>query len=134
MKKLCMVVGMMVMVISFGAARAAAQGPQGVGASVAAGSAPSERSHSSHSLNPVKWVKKSPKPVSDQLQAKGEQDKKLTAKLQAQGLLSANTDLKSACDTFKSTDRCLVALQVSHNLVLHFTLFKADLTGGRTSA
>jgi hypothetical protein len=134
MKKLCMVVGVVVMVISFGVVRAAAQGPQGVGASVAAGSAPSERSHSSHSLNPVKWVKKSPKPASDQLQTKGEQDKKLTAKLQAQGLLSANTDLKSACDTFKSTDRCLVALHVSHNLGLDFNCLKSDLTGVQTSA
>src|SRR5260370_14835698 len=134
MKKLCMVVGVVVMVISFGAVQAAAQGPQGVGASVAAGSAPSERSHSSHSLNPVKWVKKSPKPASDQLQTKGEQDKKLTAKLQAQGLLSANTDLKSACDTFKSTDRYLVALHVSHNLALDFNCLKSDLTGVQTSA
>jgi hypothetical protein len=135
MKKLCMVVAVVVIVvISFGVARAAAQGPQGVGASVAAGSAPSESSHSSHSLNPIKWVKKSPKPASDPLQAKGEQDKKLTAKLQAQGLLSANTDLKSACDTFKSTDRCLAALHVSHNLGLDFNCLKSDLTGVQTSA
>jgi hypothetical protein len=134
MKKLCVVVGVVVMVISFGAGQAAAQGPQGVGASVAAGSAPSERSHSSHSLNPVKWVKKSPKPASDQLPAKGEQDKKLTAKLHAQGLLAANTDLKSACDTFKSTDRCLAALHVSHNLGLDFNCLKSDLTGVQTSA
>src|SRR5260370_17766081 len=134
MKKLCMVVGVVVMVIALGDGEAAGQGAKGVGASVAAGSAPSERSHSSHSLNPVKWVKKSPKPASDQLQTKGEQDKKLTAKLQAQGLLSANTDLKSACDTFKSTDRCLVALHLSHNVGLDFNCLKSDLTGVQTSA
>jgi len=134
MKKLFVVVAVVAIVISFGTGRAAAQGPQGVGASVAAGSAPSGSSHSSHSLNPVKWVKKSPKPASDQLEAKGEQDKKLTAKLQAQGLLSANLDLKSACQNFKSLDACVAALHVSHNLGLDFNCLKSNITGVQTSA
>ena len=134
MKKLFVVVVIVAIVIFLGAGRAAAQGPQGVGASVAAGSAPSGSSHSSHSLNPIKWVKKSPKTANSNLDAGSDQDKKLTAKLQAQGLLSANTDLKSACDTFKSVDRCVAALHVSHNLGLDFNCLKSDLTGVQTSA
>jgi len=134
MKKLFMVVAVAAIGISFGAGRTTAQGPQGVGASVAAGSGPSEKSHSSHSLNPIKWVKKSPKPASDQLNAKSEQDKKLAAKLQAQGLLPANTDLKSTCETFKNLDGCVAALHVSQNLGLDFNCLKSDLTGVQTSA
>jgi hypothetical protein len=132
MKKLFMVV--VVVVISFGAGRAAAQGPQGVGASVAAGSAPSESSHASHSMNPIKWVKKSPKPASSHLDAGSDRDKILTAKFQAQGLLPANTDLKSACDNFKNLDACVAALHVSHNLGLDFNCLKSDVTGVQTSA
>ena len=134
MKKLCVVVAIAAMCISFGAGRATAQGPQGVGASVAAGSGPSASSHPSHSMNPIKWVKKSPKPASGQLDATGDQDKKLTAKFQAQGLLPANTDLKSACDTFKNLDQCVAALHVSHNLGVDFNCLKSDLTGVQTSA
>ncbi|HVS88562.1 MAG TPA: hypothetical protein VHF01_10135 [Candidatus Acidoferrum sp.] len=134
MKKLFMVVAVATIGISFGAGRTTAQGPQGVGASVAAGSGPSQSSHSSHSLNPIKWVKKSPKPASDQLDARSDRDKKLTAKFQAQGLLPANTDLKSACDTFKNLDGCVAALHVSHNLGVEFNCLKSDLTGVQTSA
>ena len=88
-----LVVAVAMMGVSFGAGRAAAQGPQGAGA----GSASSSSSGGTHSLNPIKWVKKDPKSASDQLDAKDEQDKKLTANLQAQGVLPANTDAKSAC-------------------------------------
>jgi hypothetical protein len=134
MKKLLMVVAVAAIGISFGAGRTTAQGPQGVGASVAAGSAPSESSHSSHSLNPIKWVKKSPKPANTNLDAGSERDKQLTAKFQAQGLLPANTDLKSACDTFKNLNGCVAALHVSHNLGVDFSCLKSDLTGVQTSA
>ena len=85
-------------------------------------------------MNPIKWVKKSPKPASDKLDATSDQDKKLTAKFQAQGLLPANTDLKSACNTFKNLDGCVAALHVSHNLGLDFNCLKSDLTGVQTSA
>jgi len=134
MKKLCLMVAIAVLCISFGAGRAIAQGPQGVGASVAAGSAPTESSHSSHSLNPVKWVKKSPKTANSNLDAGGDRDKNLTAKFQAQGLLPANTDLKSTCQNFKNLDACIAALHVSHNLGLDFNCLKSDVTGVQTSA
>jgi hypothetical protein len=134
MKKLCLVVAIVAICFSFGAGRASAQGPQGVGASVAAGSAPSESSHASHSMNPIKWVKKSPKTANSNLDAGSDRDKNLTAKFQAQGLLPANTDLKSACQNFKNLDACVTALHVSHNLGLDFNCLKSDVTGVQTSA
>jgi hypothetical protein len=134
MKKLCLGVAIVAICISFGAGQASAQGPQGVGASVAAGSGPSDNSHSSHSLNPIKWVKKNPKPASNHLDAGSDRDKKLTAKYQAQGLLPANADLKNACDNFKNLDACVTALHVSHNLGLDFNCLKSNVTGVQTSA
>src|SRR4029077_741804 len=109
MKKLVLVVAVAMLSVSFYAGKAAAQGPQGAGAA----SASSGSSGGSHSLNPIKWVKKDPKSASDRLDAKDEQDKKLTASLQAQGVLAANTDAKSACDTFKALDECVAALHAS---------------------
>lgn len=133
MKKFVLVVSVVALVIFFGTAQANAQGPQGAGASIAAGSAPSNSSHSGHSLNPVKWVKKSHKPADDP-DAKNEQDKKLNDKLQSQGLLPANTDLKTACSNFKTQEECVAALHVSHNLGVEFNCLKSDLTGVQTSA
>src|SRR5277367_4912821 len=89
MKKLFLVVAVAALSVSFGAGKAAAQGPAGAGAGSASGG-----SGGGHSLNPVKWVKKDPKPASDQLDAKDDQDKRLTASLQAQGVLASNTDAK----------------------------------------
>jgi hypothetical protein len=134
MKKLCLVIAIAAVSLSFATGRASAQGPQGVGASVAAGSTPSESSHASHSMNPIKWVKKSPKTVNSNVDAGSDRDKKLTAKFQAQGLLPANTDVKSACQNFKSLDACVAALHVSHNLGLDFNCLKSDVTGVQTSA
>ncbi len=130
MKKLFLVVAVAMVSISFGAGRAAAQGPQGAGA----GSASASSSSGGHSLNPIKWVKKDPKPASDQLDAKADQDKKLTANLQAQGVLPANTDAKSACENFKALDECVAALHVSKNLGVDFNCLKSNLTGVQTSA
>jgi len=130
MKKLVLVVAMAMMSVSFGAGKAAAQGPQGAGA----GSASSSSSGGSISLNPIKWVKKDPKSASDQLDAKAEQDKKLTANLQAQGVLPANTDAKAACDTFKALEECVAALHASKTLGLDFNCMKSNLTGVQTSA
>lgn len=127
MKKLVLVVAVAVLGVSYGANTAAAQGPQGAGAGSAAAS-------SSHSLNPIKWVKKEPKSASDQLDAKDEQDKKLTSNLQAQGVLAANTDAKSACENFKDLDGCVAALHASKNLGLDFSCLKSNLTGVQTSA
>jgi hypothetical protein len=130
MKKLFLVVAVAMMSVSFGAGRAAAQGPQGSGA----GSAASSSSGGTHSLNPIKWVKKDPKSASDQLEAKDEQDKKLTANLQAQGVLPANTDAKSACENFKALDECVAALHASKNVGVDFNCLKSNLTGVQTSA
>ena len=125
MKKLFLIVAVATMSVSFGASRAAAQGPQGAGA----GSAASSSSSGGHSLNPIKWVKKDPKSASDTLDAKDEQDKKLTANLQAQGVLQANTDAKSACENFKALDECVAALHASKNVGLDFNCLKSNLTG-----
>jgi hypothetical protein len=130
MKKLVLVVAVAMMGVSLGAGRAAAQGPQGAGA----GSASSSSSSGTHSLNPIKWVKKEPKSASDQLDAKDEQDKKLTANLQSQGVLPANTDAKSACENFKGLDECVAALHASKNVGLDFNCLKSNLTGVQTSA
>lgn len=130
MKKLFLVVTMAMISVSFGASKAAAQGPQGAGA----GSASSSSSSTGHSLNPIKWVKKDPKPASDQLDAKTEQNKKLTASLQAQGVLAANTDAKSACETFKALEECVAALHASKNLGVDFNCLKSNLTGVQTGA
>jgi hypothetical protein len=130
MKKLILVVAAGVLSVSFGAGRAVAQGPAGAGAS----SASSSSGSSGHSLNPIKWVKKDPKSASDQLDSKDEQDKKLTASLQAQGVLPANSDAKSACENFKALDDCVAALHASKNVGLDFNCLKSNLTGVQTSA
>jgi hypothetical protein len=131
MKKLVLVVAMAMMGVPFSAGRAAAQGPQGAGASSASSSS---SGGGTHSLNPIKWVKKDPKSASDQLEAKDEQDKRLTANLQAQGVLPANTDAKSACENFKVLDECVAALHASKNVGVDFNCLKSNLTGVQTSA
>lgn len=130
MKKLVGVLAVAILSVTFGAGRAVAQGPQGSGAA----SASSGSSSSPHSLNPIKWVKKEPKSASDRLNAKDDQDKKLTASLQAQGVLPANTDAKSACENFKALDECVAALHATKNLGLDFNCMKSNLTGVQTSA
>jgi hypothetical protein len=130
MKKLVLVVAVAMVGVSFGAGSVLAQGPQGAGA----GSASSSSSSGGHSLNPIKWVKKDPKSASDQLDAKDDQDKRLTANLQAQGVLPANTDAKSACENFKALDDCVAALHASKNAGLDFNCLKSNLTGVQTGA
>jgi hypothetical protein len=130
MKRLVLVVAVAMLSVSNGANRAAAQGPQGAGAASASSSSPSF----THSLNPIKWVKKDPKSADDQLDAKDEQDKRLTATLQSQGVLAENTDAKSACENFKALDECVAALHASKNLGLDFNCLKSNLTGVQTSA
>lgn len=135
MKKTMLVVGVAVLSLSFGVGIARAQGPAGAGAGAAASSSSSgSGSGHSFSLNPVKWVKKDSKPASDQLDAKAEQNKKLTANLQAQGVLAANTDAKAACENFKALDECVAGLHVSKNLGLEWNCLKSNLTGVQTSA
>ena len=131
MKKVLFVMAVGMLSVSYGAGEAVAQGPAGAGASTAASSS---GSGGGHSLNPIKWVKKDPKPASDQLEAKADQNKRLTANLQGQGLLPANKDAKAACENFKALEECVAALHVSRNLGLDFNCLKTNLTGVQTSA
>jgi hypothetical protein len=109
---------------------AAAQGPAGAGASEAA----KETSHTSHSLNPVKWVKKGSKNSVDSNGSRGDIEKKLTPKLQAQGVLPASSSATEACSAFTALNECLAALHASHNLGLNFTCLSASMTGVHTNA
>jgi len=133
MKKLVLVLAVATMSVGLCASRATAQGPAGAGAGAAA-SGSSGSSGGGRSLNPIKWVKKDSKPASDELDAKAEQDKRLTANLQAQGVLPANTDAKTACEDFNRLDECVAALHASKNMGLDFKCLKANLTGVQTGA
>src|SRR6266481_10110898 len=132
MKKSLFVVAVMIISVSLlltvGAERAGAQGPAGAGASTAAkGSSNSSGSKSSHSLNPIKWVKKDKdsKNSPDSNGTRGDVEKKLTPKLQAQGVLPANSNATEACTSFTLLNDCLAALHASHNLALDFNCLRA---------
>jgi len=116
---------------SLGAAQANAQGPAGVGATAAA-SKSSSGSGSSHSMNPIKWIKKD-KPASNSASST-DQNKRLTARLQQSGVLAADSDVSSACATFKNLNDCVAALHASHNVGLDFNCVRADVTGVQTNA
>lgn len=123
--------------LTMGAERTAAQGPAGAGASTAAqGSSSSSSSKSGHSLNPIKWVKKDKdsKNSADSNGSRSDTEKKLTPKLQAQGLLPASANATDACAPFVALHDCLAALHASHNLGLEFKCLSANVTGVHTSA
>jgi hypothetical protein len=123
--------------LTVGADRARAQGPAGAGASGAAqGSSNSSGSKSSHSLNPIKWVKKDKdsKNSADSNLSRSDIEKKLTPKLQTQGLLAANANATDACAPFTVLNECLAALHASHNLGLEFNCLRAKVTGVQTNA
>jgi hypothetical protein len=61
-------------------------------------------------------------------------EKKLTPKLQAQGLLLANSNATDACAPFTSLNECLAALHASHNIGLGFNCLRAKVTGVQTNA
>ena len=128
MRKQWVVVGVAVVGFSMTVFGAAAQdpGPQGAGAEEAA------QSHAPHSYNPIKWVKKEPNTATVQPDAKIEHDKKLTSKLQMQGLLPANADLRGTCSRIKGLDECVAALHAGHNLGLDFNCLKSNMTGVHT--
>ncbi len=117
------------------AGRAAAQGPAGAGASTAAQGS-SSSSHSSHSLNPIKWVKKDKdsKNSPDANGTRSDVEKKLTPKLQAQGVLPANSNATATCSSFTLLNDCLAALHASRNLALDFNCLRASVTGVHASA
>jgi hypothetical protein len=116
--------------ITVGAEHAAAQGPAGAGASAAS----QQSSHSSHSLNPIKWVKKDSKKSVDSNGSRSDVEKKLTPKLQAQGVLPGNSNATDACASFTALNECLAVLHASHNLGLDFNCLSASVTGVHTSA
>lgn len=134
MKKNWIVVAMLATGMSFyctiGASQLPAQGPAGVGATSAPGSAAKDNTGSSggHSMNPIKWVKKD-KHKSSGGTAAVDQDKALTAKLQAAGVLPPDAELSSTCAAFKNRADCLAALHASHNLGLDFNCVRADVSG-----
>jgi len=120
--------------LTVGAEHAWAQGPAGAGASTAAqGNSGSSSSHSSHSLNPIKWVKKD-KSSPDSNGSRSDIEKKLTPKLQAQGVLPPNGNATDACAAFVGLNECLAALHASHNLGLDFNCLRASVTGVHASA
>jgi hypothetical protein len=120
--------------LTVGAEHAWAQGPAGAGASTAAqGNSGSSSSHSSHSLNPIKWVKKDKSsPAANG--SRGDIEKKLTPKLQAQGLLPASSNAADACAPFVALNDCLATLHASHNLGIDFNCLRANVTGVHTNA
>jgi hypothetical protein len=103
---------------------AAAQGPQGAGASDAA-----QSSAGPHVSNPIKWLKKEPHTETASLDSSSDQNAKLTAKLQIQGLLPARADVKDACSTIKELGDCVAALHASRNVGLDFDCLKSKLSG-----
>src|SRR5882672_884899 len=116
---------------SFGAAQANAQGPAGVGATQAA-SRSSSGSGSSHSMNPIKWIKKD-KSSSNAVPGT-DQNKRLTALLQQNGVLPKDGDVSTSCSIFKNVSDCVAALHASHNVGVDFNCVRADVTGVQTSA
>src|SRR5467141_2548018 len=138
MKRSVLVVAVLILSVSLfltvGAERAGAQGPAGAGASTTAQG--NSSSHSSHSLNPIKWVKKDKgsKNSPDSNGSRSDIEKKLTPKLQAQGILPANANATDACAPFTALNECLAVLHASHNLALEFICLRANVTGVHTNA
>jgi hypothetical protein len=121
--------------LTVGAERAGAQGPAGAGASGAAQGSSNSGAKSSHSLNPIKWVKKDKdsKNSADSNGSRGDIEKKLTPKLQAQGLLATDANATDACAPFTALNECLAALHASHNLGVEFNCLRAKVTGVHTN-
>jgi len=114
--------------LTVGAGRAAAQGPAGAGAS--GSTQQSSDGSSGHSLNPIKWIKKDKDSKSStDSSSRSDLEKKLTPKLQAAGLLPANSTATDACAPFNALNECLAALHASHNLGVDFICLRANVTG-----
>jgi hypothetical protein len=141
MKKSLLVVAVLIVGVSLyltvGAERAGAQGPAGAGASGAAqGSSNSSGAKSSRSLNPIKWVKKDKdsKNAAASNGSRSDIEKKLTPKLQSQGILAADANATDACAPFTALNECLAALHASHNIGIEFNCLRAKVTGVHTNA
>jgi hypothetical protein len=131
MKKTGFAVLILVAGVSIFATQVSAQGPAGVGATQAVANSSSD-SKSSHSLNPIKWIKKD-KPASNSASA-SDQNQRLTARLQQNGVLPAGVDVSTSCSTFKHLGDCVAALHASRNAGIDFNCIRADVTGVHTSA
>lgn len=130
MKRVILILAIAVMGVSVLATTAAAQGPAGAGAGAATASEQKSARSGSHSYNPIKWIKKDKKQPVDT----GDQARKLTARLQAQGIVAGNADVNGLCTDFKELESCLAALHASHTLGLNFVCVKASVTGVRAGA
>jgi hypothetical protein len=131
MKKTGFAVLILVTGFSFGAVQTSAQGPAGVGATQAASSSASG-SGSSHSMNPIKWIKK--EKSSSGSAPSTDENKRLTALLQQNGVLPKDGDVSTSCSIFKNLNDCVAALHASHNVGVDFNCVRADVTGVQTSA
>ena len=137
MKRSLLIVVVLILSVSLyltvDAERAVAQGPAGAGASTATQG--NSSSHSSHSFNPIKWIKKDKgsKNSPDSNGSRSDVEKRLTPKLQAQGILPAKSNATDACAPFTALNECLVALHASHNLGLEFNCLRANVTGVHTN-
>ena len=114
--------------LTIGAKQAGAQGPAGAGAAAVVAE------ESSHSYNPLKWGKKDSEDSTEPPGNRGDEEKKLTPSLQAQGVLAANTTATDACSSFVALDECLAVLHASRNLGMDFNCLRGDVTGVHTSA
>lgn len=117
-------VGLSFVTLSLSVPGAAAQGPQGDGAAEAA-----QSDKGLHLSNPIKWVKKDPHTETASLDANSDQTAKLSARLQMQGLLPANANVKDACSNIKELGDCVAALHASRDLGLDFDCLKSKLSG-----
>ena len=82
------------------------------------------------SYNPLKWIKKNPRPTAnEELAANKEEERKLSLQLQA--LLPPKTTLREACSGFLSLEDCVAALHVSRNLKIKYNCLKWDRTAAR---
>ena len=139
MKRSFLVVAVLMLSVSLfltvSAERAGAQGPAGAGASGAAQGSSSSSSSKSHSLNPIKWVKKDKdsKHAADSNGSRGDIEKKLTPKLQAQRILPLNSNATDACAHFTALNECLATLHASYALGLEFNCVRAKVTGVLTN-
>jgi len=116
-----------VSLILLNAASASAQGPQGTGAEEAA------RSDSGiHISNPIKWMKKDPHTETAALGPASDQSTKLSARLQMQGVLPANANLKDTSSSIKGLGDCVAALHAGRNLGIDFGCLKSKLSGVQT--
>jgi len=132
MKRNFLILAIAVSGISLMAAGASAQGPAGAGAGAAASNSSKSSTSDSggHSYNPIKWIKKDPKKA-ESSNANDDQQRKLTARLQSQGIVPENADVKGLCTDFRELSDCLAALHASHNLGLNFVCVKSNVTGVR---